>query len=138
MIQLHEFFNKYLGKEVDFDHAFGPQCVDVFRKCGEEVYDYPHTGRVDSAKDLFLKWDMLPQEKFYFHRLSPNSTPNYGDYAIWDGCRANKNCGHVAIVVREVEDQLLVFEQDGVNQGKGCQFNLRSKKNLLGYLSPAI
>ena len=29
---LEEFVNKYIGRKVDFDGAYGAQCVDLFRQ----------------------------------------------------------------------------------------------------------
>ena len=52
-MKIEEFINKYLNKIVDFDGAFGAQCVDVFRQYCKDVLEIPHTGAVEGAKDLF-------------------------------------------------------------------------------------
>lgn len=133
-MNLAEFVDKYVHTKVDYDKAFGVQCVDLFRQYCKDVLQYPHTGAVDGAKDLYEKYDQLPQEKFYFQRFELNPAP--GDVAVWGATKTNK-FGHVAIVLSEIGDNLMVLEQDGLKQN-GVHVNLRSKKGLLGYLGPQI
>ena len=49
-MKIEEFINKYLNKIVDFDGAFGAQCVDVFRQYCKDVLEIPHTGAVEGAR----------------------------------------------------------------------------------------
>ena len=55
-MKLDEFINKYINTKVDFDNAFGAQCVDLFRQYCKDVLDIPHTGSVDGAKDIYLNY----------------------------------------------------------------------------------
>ena len=131
---LEEFVNKYNGKKVDFDGAFGAQCVDLFRQYNKDVWGNPHTGAVEGAKDLFLNYDKLPVEKKLLDIVPANTNRIiYGDVAVWNATEVNKY-GHVAIVVGLLGDEsLIVFEQDGFKQD-GAKLNVRSRKNLLGFL----
>ena len=130
---LEQFITKYCGKKVDFDKAFGAQCVDIFRQYCRDVLDIPHTGIVDGAKDLYEKYGDLPVEKKYFTRLSKSAAPQYGMVAVWGATPTNKY-GHVAIVVAKLDaSTLLVFEQNGIAQD-GAKLVRRDTKNLLGYL----
>lgn len=131
---LEEFVNKYNGKKVDFDGAFGAQCVDLFRQYNADVWGNPHTGAVEGAKDLFLNYDKLPVEKKLLDIVPANTNRIiYGDVAVWNATEVNKY-GHVAIVVGLLGDEsLIVFEQDGFKQD-GAKLNVRSIKNLLGFL----
>lgn len=133
-MNLEEFVNKYNGKKVDFDGAFGAQCVDLFRQYNKDVWGNPHTGAVDGAKDLFLNYDKLPVEKKLLDIVPANTNRIiYGDVAVWNATEVNKY-GHVAIVVGLLGDEsLIVFEQDGFKQD-GAKLNVRSIKNLLGFL----
>lgn len=134
-MNLIEFVNKYHGKKVDFDGAFGAQCVDLFRQYCKDVLRAGHTGAVDGAKDLFLKYADLPAECKYFDRISiQNGSPEIGDVLVWDATPANKY-GHVAICLGYdvTNDMIVVFEQDGLKQD-GAKIAVRLKNNLLGVL----
>ena len=132
-MSIDQFITKYCGKKVDFDGAYGAQCVDLFRQYCQDVLGIPHTGSVDGAKDLYEKYADLPVEKKYFTRLTKSATPGLGLVAVWGATPTNKY-GHVAIVLCGIDSSsLLVFEQNGVLQD-GAKLMRRSKQNLLGYL----
>lgn len=132
-MKFEQFLTKYCGKKVDFDGAYGAQCVDLFRQYCRDVLDTPHTGAVDGAKELYEKYADLPVEKKYFTRLSKKAVPECGYVAVWGATPANRY-GHVAIVICRIGSfSLLVFEQNGVLQD-GAKFTVRSTENLLGYL----
>ena len=132
-MKIEQFLTKYCGKKVDYDGVFDAQCTDLFRQLCQDVFDIPHTGSVDGAKDLYEKYGDLPKEKKYFTRLSKNASPAYGYVAVWGSTPTNK-WGHVAIVICKLSaTSLLVFEQNGFQQD-GAKFVERSTVNLLGYL----
>ena len=58
---LEEFVKKYNGKKVDYDNAYGAQCVDLFRQYTKECLQIKeHTGPCATsggAKDLFLDYN---------------------------------------------------------------------------------
>lgn len=133
---LEDFVNKYLGKEVDFDGAFGAQCVDLARQYWKEGLGISeHTGvcsTTGGAKDLYLDYEKMPLEKKYFKKIPASKKILIGDTAVWSSTETNKY-GHVAIVLGELSNSLIVFEQNGFKQD-GAKLNIRSKKNLLGVL----
>ena len=129
---LEEFVNKYIGKRVDFDGAYGAQCVDLFRQYNKEVWGNPHTGAVEGAKDLILRYEELPNEQKYLDKISHFYMPIPGDVAIWNATASNKY-GHVAIVIHAEGHFLFVFEQNGFAQD-GAKLNIRTDDNLLGFL----
>lgn len=132
---LEDFVKKYTGKKVDFDGAFGAQCVDLARQYWKEGLGIPeHTGPCSTtggAKDLFLDYEKMPNEKKYFIRL-PKKNPIAGDVLIWDSSISNPY-GHVAICLGTLGSSFIVFEQDGFKQD-GAKINIRSNQNFLGYL----
>lgn len=131
-MKLDEFINKYIKTKVDFDGVFGAQCVDLFRQYCKDVLNIPHTGAVEGAKDLFLKYGDLPLETKYFKKYSTNC-PEPADVIIWGQTKTNKY-GHVAIVVSFLGDnKVLVFEQDGFKQN-GAKLSIRTMENMLGVL----
>ena len=131
-MKLDEFINKYINTKVDFDNAFGAQCVDLFRQYCKDVLNIPHTGAVEGAKDVFLNYDKLPLEQKYFKKYSTNN-PKPADVIIWNETKTNKY-GHIAIVVSSLSNnKVLVFEQDGFKQD-GAKLSIRTTENMLGIL----
>lgn len=131
-MKLDEFINKHINTKVDFDNAFGAQCVDLFRQYCKDVLNIPHTGAVEGAKDIFLNYDKLPLEQKYFKKYSTNN-PKPADIIIWNETKTNKY-GHIAIVVSSLSNnKVLVFEQDGFKQD-GAKLAIRTTENMLGVL----
>lgn len=127
------FLSKYCGQQVDWDKAYGCQCVDLFRQYCHDVLGIPHTGSVDGAKELYENYAKLPREKEFFVRLPKTAVPKYGYVAVFGSTPTNK-FGHVALVIcRLSASSLLVFEQNGFTQD-GAKFTERKMDNLLGYL----
>lgn len=135
---LEQFLKKYNKKKVDFDGAFGAQCVDLFRQYNADVWGNPHTGAVNGAKDLYLNYGNLPEEKKYLDIVPANTNRIFhGDVAVW-GATSTNQYGHVGIVVGFVGNELLlIFEQDGFKQD-GAKIEIRSRDNLLGFLRKKI
>lgn len=128
---LDEFVKNYEGKQVDFDKAFGSQCVDLFRQYSKEVLQIPeHTGAVEGAKDLYLNFSSMPKMNKYFQKVF---TPHKGDIVVFNKSDTNKY-GHVAIVLYATNKSLVVFEQDGFNQSKGSYINIWNYNRILGFL----
>lgn len=128
---LDEFVKNYEGRQIDFDRAYGSQCVDVFRQYSKEVLQIrEHTGTVEGAKDLYLKYNSMPKMITYFQKVF---TPHKGDIVVFNKSETNKY-GHVAIVLYATNKSIVVFEQDGYNQKKGCYINIWNYERVLGFL----
>ena len=129
---LSEFAAKYNGKKVDFDKAYGAQCVDLFRQYCQDVVGCPHTGAVEGARDLWFRFSENDEKK-YFDRFSPWFIQT-GDVAIWEETASNRY-GHVAIVllVDNKAKELLVLGQNGFAQD-GVKLTVRGWANLIGVL----
>lgn len=130
-MKLDEFINKYINTKVDYDNAFGAQCVDLFRQYCKDVLNIPHTGSVDGAKDIYFNYNKMEGEKKYFIRL-PITEIRTGDVIVWNSSTTNKY-GHVAIVIGLTANGVLVLEQDGFKQN-GTKLKIRSFENVLGIL----
>lgn len=134
-MKLNEFINNYINTKVDFDGAFGAQCVDLFRQYCKDVLNIPHTGSVEGAKDLYCKWEKLPLEKKYFRKIPIDNLKEiiYGDVIIWDSTQSNKY-GHVAIALAKIDiKNILVFEQNGIKRD-GAKIAIKPLDNMLGVL----
>lgn len=128
-----QFVDKYLGTKVDFDGAFGAQCVDLFRQFNSEVFGFPRTEGVEGAKDLYELYGKLPEEKKYYEQIRKEGTiPLEGDFVIFGKTATNK-FGHVAIVLWASRKTMVVLEQDGLKQD-GTKIVTRNYDNVLGFL----
>lgn len=131
---LCDFVNYYLGEKVDYDGAYGVQCVDLYRMFIKKVLRYPqHTGAVQGAKDLYLKHEQLPKQMSIFNKIETKA-PQIGDVCVW-GATSKNPYGHVAICLGYTEEnhQLLVFEQDGFKRD-GAKVASRNPDTMLGVL----
>lgn len=124
---LSEFITKYRGQKVDFDKAYGAQCVDLFRQYCHDVLQIPHTGAVQGAKDIWLNYNSMPLEQKYLVKVDGPFRP--GDILVWDGGLY----GHVAILLAMLGTNFIVFEQDGYKQD-GAKISLLKPSGLLGAL----
>lgn len=131
MITLDDFIKNYEGKQIDFDKAFGSQCVDVFRQYSKEVLGIKeHTGAVTGAKELYLNFDKMSLMQKHFEKVY---TPHKGDIVIYNSTSTNIY-GHVAIVVYASRKTIVVFEQNGFDQKKGAYITIRNFDNVLGFI----
>jgi hypothetical protein len=129
-MRLDKFVDDNLGKKVDFDGVYGAQCVDLFREYCQDVWQIPHTGGVEGAKDLFAQKAPGLQ---YLSIGSAQALP--GDVVIWDASQTNKY-GHVAILLYGTDTTLVVLEQDGFAQ-TGVKIVVRNTTRCLGFIRKA-
>ncbi len=121
---LKRFIVTYNGKKVDFDGAYGYQCVDLFRQYCKDVLNVKQCPPVDGAKDLINNPGEL---KVTHDSYAP------GDVLIYDATASNPY-GHVCILVSLLDsDTFVVFEQNGFEQ-TGAKLTVRGKDGLLGGL----
>jgi len=133
-----EFAEEYEGVEVDFDNMYGAQCVDLARfywqkVCGLNRPQQPNTTPSGGAKDLINNVTGAIANRLRVR--AKTESPQAGDIVIWGA--ANKNpWGHVAILMQVGEGHIEVFEQDGLNQGKGAYWKVRPiNESILGYIT---
>ncbi len=126
---LYEFAAKYCGKKVDYDKAYGPQCVDLFRQYCHDM-GIPHTGAVEGAKDLWFQF-AENNEKSHFNRFNATYAMP-GDVLIEDATASNRY-GHVSIVLAADSLKALVLQQNGFTR-EGCELAVRDLRNALGVL----
>lgn len=93
------FIKKYTGKKIDFDGAFGGQCVDLFRQYVKDVLNLPQAKSVRSAAQFYEDYDRDPVLVKHYLRI-PNTltfVPKVGDIMIWKRS-AGGGHGHIAVV----------------------------------------
>ena len=130
---LSKFISTYQGVKVDYDGFAGAQCVDLFRQHAKDVDGIKERlepcSSSGGAKDLFLDYDKMPLLKKYYTKVRKACL---GDIAVWGATKSNPY-GHVAIILADMGNAFIVFEQDGYKQD-GAKLNVRSTDGLLGIL----
>ena len=132
-MDLLEFVQRHVKTKVDFDGAYGAQCVDLFRQYCKDVLGVPRTESVKGAKDLAERYRENPIEKGAFCLITDSRSCKAGDVAVWGATKANPY-GHVAIVLAvRPGGSLAVFEQDGFAQD-GARLAWRDGNSAIGFL----
>jgi hypothetical protein len=105
MITLDEFIKKWTGVGIDFDGAYGFQCVDLYRQYVKECLGIPQTPAVSGAKDI---WNNCPG----FEKIlnTPDGVPQKGDIMIWGSSYGPY--GHVAVVTEATVNTFKCFSQN--------------------------
>ena len=126
-----EFTAKWNGKLLDYDGAFGGQCVDVYRQYCKEVFAVPQSPPVVGAADI---WESYLSE--YFERIgnTPDGVPVKGDIIIWSKF-AGGGFGHVAIFSSGDTNNFVSFDENWP-VGSVCHFQPHNYTNVLGWLRP--
>lgn len=131
-----EFVKKYTGKGVNYDNAYGNQCVDLFRFYCREVLKITQPKGVVGAKDFFEKFEQDPILVQNFKKVinTPEGVPNEGDVMIWKATKGNPY-GHIAICLSADKNKFISFDQNWNNVQK-CLEITHDYKNVHGWLSP--
>ncbi|MCI8655244.1 MAG: CHAP domain-containing protein [Clostridia bacterium] len=133
---LNEFINKYNNQKIDFDGAYGAQCVDLFRYYCREVLELPiQPVGVKGAKDFWSNYDkdVVLQDAFDRIANTPEFVPIVGDVAVF----YNETHGHISICTGENSDTK-VFESFDQNYpyGSACKRVSHNYSNFYGALRP--
>ena len=129
-----EFAEEYEGVSIDFDNMYGAQCVDLARfywqkVCGLNRGQQPNTSPSGGAKDL------INNVKLPLRVRAEGELPQPGDIVVFGATKTNP-WGHVAILMSIGDGHIEVFEQDGINQGKGGQWKVWAVNDrITGYIT---
>jgi len=127
---LQQFVDKYNGKLVDYDGAYGGQCVDLYRMYVKEVLGLAQTPLVVGAKDIWTN------ETKGFEKIAntPTGVPSVGDVMIW-GAKYGPY-GHVAIVTSADVNRFTCFSQNDPSGALCAYKNYATYGPTLGWLHP--
>lgn len=132
-----EFIAKYLGKKIDYDNAYGPQCKDLFSLYNDKVVGAPYV--VGHAKSLWHNFDKSSTLKKYYTKVNNTITavPRLGDVPIWDGWYTNPY-GHAGVCTEKAN--IIWFESMDQNWSKPvmCKIERHNylRPRVLGWLRP--
>lgn len=125
---LTSFVKANQGHQVDYDGAYGSQCVDLAREYLDDVLGVEQFPPVVGAYEIYEKCTNLK-------KIPESLRADYskGDLLVWGPTDTNPY-GHVAILVAVYNTfNLVVFEQNGFTQD-GAKLVMRSREGLLGGL----
>lgn len=111
---------------LDWDGAYGNQCVDLIRFYIDKVFCLPQPrGVQQGAVEFFTMWDKCPVLSKFFTRIpnESNTIPQKGDIVVFDANKGNGMCGHIAIVIDDaatVKKETLL-EQNYIPQKVGIR-----------------
>lgn len=126
-----QFITKYDGKGVNYDGAYGNQCVDLYRQYVKEVCNVPQSPSVAGAKDI---WNNYLSAHFDRIANTPTGVPSTGDIVIWGS--AIGQFGHIAIFISGNTKTFTSFDQNWPDTGgKGVAHKQsHDYKGVLGWL----
>jgi len=131
-----EFIAKYLGKKVDFDGAYGGQCVDLFRQYNKDCLGIAQPRGVNGAADFWTNYDSDPNLKNNFDKIpnTPTGLPQKGDVMFWNK-NAGGGFGHVAIYIQGNVNSFVSLDQNWPTLDKVTK-TTHDYKNVLGWMRP--
>lgn len=100
MITAQEFRNKYIGKAIDVDGAYGAQCVDLFKQvcylAGKKPFALGGSGY---AEEIVKRYKPLGLDKYF--TLVSLANAQYGDWIVWS--KGSHDCpdSHVAMFIKK-------------------------------------
>ena len=131
-----EFIKKWNGKGIDFDGAYGDQCMDLMHQYCVEVLGLSD-GRIlaaSAAKDVYLNFaNIFGNQYFDQIKNTPTGIPQKGDIILW-GTGLGPD-GHVAIFVGGDANKFKSFDQN-FPIGSKCHLQDHNYTGLLGWLHP--
>lgn len=91
-----EFVKTYKGKKIDYDKAYGVQCVDLVKLYIDKVLGIKPQS-IGNAEAYWNRYEQLNYLKSNFYKIEnyPAFIPQKGDIAVW-GLKHGK-WGHIAI-----------------------------------------
>lgn len=131
-MEINEFFDTYNQGRVDFDGAYGYQCVDLYRKYCKEVLNVEEQGPL--VEGAYQLWTNYRSEDFYPIENTPEAVPELGDVIIWNKT-PQMAWGHVAIFKEGNVSKFLSFDQNWP-VGSACHFQNHNYSNVRGWLRP--
>jgi len=126
-----QLFIKFLENLfVDFDGAWGDQCVDLVQQYNKVVIGGPFlTGQ--AAKDI---WETYPRD--FYERIT-NAADNYpqqGDIVIWG--KDYGPSGHIAICISVDVNRFSAFSQNDPTGARSIVREYKDYYGVLGWLRP--
>jgi hypothetical protein len=127
-----QFLEQYNGKYIDFDGAYGAQCMDLMHQyCVEVLGITDHTVLAAAcARDVYNNFQTVSGHDL-FDQIgnTPSGVPQEGDIMFW----GNAPYGHVAVFISGDTNSFQSFDQN-FPTGSPCHTQNHTYANVLGWL----
>lgn len=131
-MSLNDFIAKWNGRYIDFDGAYGAQCMDLMHQWCVEGFGISNGAvlAAPSAKLVYMNFATITGREL-FDRIPNTDTnvPEEGDILLW----GNGTYGHVAIFIEGDVNGFKSFDQN-FPTGSPCHIQNHTYTNLLGWL----
>lgn len=107
-----QFVEKYIGKVIDYDKTYGPQCVDAFKQFCADVGVPVRATPNNWADGYWYSKDALGYGNYFTYILNPGEFTN-GDWVIWAYGSKSHPSSHIALYYNGQE----FSENQGGNKG---------------------
>jgi len=138
-----DFAREWTGKGIDYDHAYGNQCFDVFHQYSKEVVGNGNIGYGSiKASDIYNNYSSNGVSQYYDRIPVGQGQPQPGDVIVYGGNTNNGDYGHVAVITEVNGSNYTVLQQNGNNPSGSAytqSYSLNDNKSsgpILGYLRP--
>jgi hypothetical protein len=137
-MNLDQFFASYNGKSLDYDNAYGVQCVDLAKFYLRECYGI-HPGAWGNAHAYFTATNPAILSRFNRITNNPkdlNQRPSRGDIVVWGSALpGSEGSGHIAVY--DAKTAPGTFRSFDANWGgKTYHFVTHNYNNVIGWLTP--
>jgi len=124
-----DFFNKYNGKGIDFDGAYGDQCMDLMNQFSVEVWgDTSGQLRAPTAYQSWLK-NSPDYEKIHYQL---GKVPQEGDIIYWSD-QYIKGTGHVAVATNKGNQSVFTSFDQNFPLGSKCHYQEHTYNGVVGW-----
>lgn len=134
-ITFDEWVKQYNGKCMDYDGAYGVQCVDLAKHYIKNVLGIEPQA-IGNAKEYWHKRNTLDYLKKNFDFV----TPKYKDGELQKGdigIRATGEYGHIFVIAEPTKNgKIKYYDQNGM--GKGDKMTLRTKEYSAKYITGVL
>ncbi|WP_308534175.1 G5 domain-containing protein [uncultured Peptoniphilus sp.] len=130
--------NGYIGQGIDYDGAYGYQCVDLANRYAHDLFSingFTLLGRVSGAYEIFNSSNGSYFTKIRNEYGNLNSYPLPGDIVIWNS-NVGGGWGHVGICKSADGNTITLIQQDGSQNWKPTHVARWGYRNCTGWLRP--
>lgn len=126
-----DFRNKYNGHAIDFDGAYGVQCMDLYQQYNKEVVGAPSVP-ADPAYKVWAE-NRFPTAFYTKIENTPTGVPQKGDVIVWKP-GLNGGFGHIAVFDNGNVNIFTSFDQNF--QIKNAHLQSHNYNYVYGWLRP--
>jgi hypothetical protein len=139
---IDDFLRLNDNEYMDWDNAYGAQCVDLFNFYNDQVVGAPWIGTplTGGAADLWTNFDNSVARDHYVRvGNSPDFVPQRGDVMIWAAnTPATGPAGHVGICTGEGNTDYFVSFDQNYPTGTPCHNERHTYTGVYGVLRPKM